>query len=66
MSSLIVAYRKEGWGDGEIQIRTEIRLKNIRKGGPKGRDTGPQGSFEPLHRYNLGKHGGFCAFDPLH
>ena len=25
-----------------------------------------QGSFEPLHRYNLGKHGGFCAFDPLH
>jgi len=25
-----------------------------------------QGSFEPLHRYNIGKHGEFCAFDPLH
>jgi hypothetical protein len=51
---------------GDQLRKAEIEKAKKRETSGRVRGIHVQGSFDPLHRYNVGKHGGFCAFDPLH
>ena len=46
----------------KIKIKSKITIKMREEGG----GIHVQGAFDPSHRNNLGKHGGFYAFDPSH